>query len=83
MPTQINWSEIDLTKPFRIPVISTCIGQVSYYPLTESLELFFTDGTAYEYDSVPVTVVLELIQSSSVGRYFNAVIRDNYSFNPL
>jgi len=79
----IDWENFDPTKPFQIPLSSTCCASARYDPIGEFLFLEFTDGSGYEYQGVPQWVVTDLVQSSSVGRYFNYQIRDQYTFDQL
>lgn len=77
----INWKEFDITQPFTFPLSSTCVATMAYNPFSNELFIEFTDGSEYEYSGVPQWVVLDLIQSSSAGRYFNYHIRDQYMYN--
>ena len=79
----IKFSEYSLTEPMTLPVSSSAISTISYNPITFTLTVDFTDGTAYEYYNVEPGTFIALAQSSSVGRYFNYNIRDNYAFSEL
>jgi len=74
-----DWESFDISRPFTFDLNSTCVGSVSYNPITNLLFIEFTDNTAYSYYGVPQWVVLDLIQSSSPGRYFNYHIRNEYT----
>ena len=77
----IDWSNFEITKPFTFPLSSSCTAKVSYNPATLHLFIEFTDGTYYSYSGVPQWVVLDLVRSSSAGRYFNYQIRLEYPYN--
>lgn len=79
----IDWEDYSLTKPMTVPVSSSAISLVSYNPITLTMEISFTDGTQYEYYDVEPFVFTALIQSSSVGRYFNYNVRNNYSYSEI
>lgn len=64
-------------------VESAQIEQVGYDPQTETLRVkFHSKGqpNVYQYPNVPKFVVCEMLFSPSVGKYFNANIRDKFSF---
>lgn len=79
----INWERLSLTEPMVIPVSSSAISQIYHNPITETTEVYFTDGSEYEYDGISTMTILEWIQSSSIGRYFNYHIRDRYSYSQI
>lgn len=78
-----NWTDIDLESPFDWEFNSTALSSGSYNPLTQTLTIEFNQRGTYEYYDVPVHIVIGLAQSSSAGRYFNAVIRDNYAYSMI
>ena len=43
-----------------------------------SLFVLFNDGRLMEYLNVPKKVFLELLESESVGRFFNLNVRNKY-----
>ena len=79
----IDWEEYSLTEPMTVPLSSSAIRFASYNPLTFTLTIDFTDGSVYEYSGVEPSTFIGLIQSSSVGRYFNYHIRDNYAYTEV
>jgi hypothetical protein len=81
--SRIKFSEYSLTEPMTIPVSSSAISTLSYNPLIFTLTIDFTDGTVYEYSGVEPSTFIGLAQSSSVGRYFNYHIRDNYAYTEI
>lgn len=64
----------------RIPVESTAIASVNYYPHIQMLELEFVSGSIYLYFDVPADVYKSLIRADSTGRYFHYNVRGNYRF---
>lgn len=67
----------------RVRVRSTVLAAVGYDETTRTLELRFHSGSLYRYRDVPPGVVLELLQSESLGHYFTTSIRDAYPFERL
>lgn len=43
----------------------------------------FKKGGKYEYSNVPLSVIQDFLNSSSVGRFFNEEIRGNYEEKKL
>ncbi len=66
----IEWSAID----------SSAIDEVGYDEDRRELTLLMRDGSRIIYSGVPPGVVRGLLDAGSAGRYFNAYIRDNYSY---
>lgn len=59
-----------------ISVSSTNIAAVGYDEADQTLRVQFNNGRTYEYAMVPVTVYDDLIAADSVGRYFNAHVKN-------
>ena len=64
----------------RTPVSSSTLRSVGYSPRSATLEVEFTSGDVYRYFDVPIEVFDSLMSAGSLGRYFNARIRDRYRF---
>jgi hypothetical protein len=64
----------------RQPVNSSNLASVGYDPGNETLEIEFRNGTIYRYLNVPTFEHDRLMSATSHGVYFNANIRDVYSF---
>ncbi len=62
---------------------SSVIRSFSYDPESRELEILFTTGRRYVYFDVPADEVTSFEAAFSKGRYFNARIRDFYSFEEL
>lgn len=57
---------------------SSFIKNLSWDPDSESLFIAFNSGTTWVYYSVPESVYDDLAKASSIGSYFNKMIRDKY-----
>ncbi len=64
----------------RQPVTSSNVAEVGYDIDTMTLEVAFKDGTVYQYFDVPEAVHQEMISSSSVGKFLNGQIKNNYRY---
>ena len=58
---------------------STVIRGAWYLPQRRQLDLLFTSGRRYIYSNVPLAVATEFAQAESMGRYYNAHIRNRYT----
>lgn len=63
----------------RVPVTSSDLRSVGYLASEELLEIEFHSGGLYQYLDVPDSVHEELVDAASVGTYFHAHIKDQYS----
>lgn len=59
-----------------IELNSSALHSVAYE--VNSLFVLFNDGRLMEYLNVPKKVFLELLESESVGRFFNLNVRNKY-----
>ena len=59
-----------------VPLISSCLAEVTYDRDGGTLLCVFTDGGSHIYAGVPETVFQELIDAPSVGTYFNLNVRN-------
>jgi hypothetical protein len=65
-------------------VQSSALEQVSYDERAHTLCATFREtGRTYLYQDVPQELYDGLIFADSLGRYFNAHIRDNFSFREI
>ncbi len=60
---------------------STAIKSFDYDADKQSLRVVFGNGTVYKYLDVPESIYKELKETTSVGQYFNAQIRDKFGFD--
>ena len=59
------------------PVSSSNVAGVDYDPATRELRVTFHSGRTYTYEGVSEDEYLSLLGASSVGRYFNDVIKSS------
>ena len=67
----------------KICVASSFISKIGYDKRSQTLEIEFYSGTRrriYAYYGVSKEVFKELSEANSVGRYFSANIRNEYSY---
>jgi hypothetical protein len=64
----------------RTPVNSSNIAAIGYDSESGVLEVEFTNGTVYSYSGVPMGEYDGLLSADSKGKYFNANIKNRYSF---
>ncbi len=67
----------------RTPVTSSNICSVGHDPDNQTLEIEFNSGAVYQYASVPPDEYDGLFNADSKGKYFNANIKNRYSFIKL
>jgi len=67
----------------RIPVESSLLASVLYLPELRLLELEFRSGLVYRYFDVPQPSYDELLRADSKGGYFNANIRNQFSWKQI
>jgi hypothetical protein len=59
---------------------STVIRSFAYDAPNRRLRIVFQSGRRYTYEEVPPEIFAALKSSLSKGEFFNAHIRDNFSF---
>lgn len=57
---------------------SSLINKIGYDESTQELQITFNNGKRVDYTNVPKNVYNELMNSSSVGKYYNANIKRKY-----
>ena len=62
---------------------SSSLHSVGYSAEPGTLEITFRSGAIYRYSGVPPHVYQALLDASSKGRYFNAVIRSSFPFERI
>jgi hypothetical protein len=62
----------------RESVQSSAVASIGYDAATAVLELEFTSGDVYRYFAVPPSVHRGLREADSIGRFFQARIREVY-----
>jgi hypothetical protein len=63
----------------RHPVDSSSILSVGYDEAAHELEIEFSGGRVYRYQSVPAQAYRLLLRAPSVGEYVNHVIKPRFS----
>lgn len=66
----------------RQEVSSTNIVSVGYDPINEILEIEFKSRRVYQYYNVPAFMHERMMIADSIGKFFNAEIKDSYPCNP-
>lgn len=61
----------------RQRVLSGAISSVGYSEATAALEVEFKDGQIWRYSPVDRDMFQRMLDSKSVGKYFNREIRDS------
>ncbi len=59
---------------------SSLVEKVFYDPNTLTLDAVFKKGTRYRYKRVPPKVFSQFVLAKSMGKFFNAKIRNHYAF---
>lgn len=67
----------------RIPVVSSNIASVRYYPETQTFEVEFQNGAVYQYFDVPQGVYDAFMNTESKGRFLNSNIKGVYRYAKL
>lgn len=75
-----NIADYNPLQPWRFPVNSSCLSEIEYNPLSETLEVTFQDGTQGSYLLVSFNDFYNLVTSPSIGKYFNMYIRNQHTF---
>lgn len=65
------------------PVSSSLISAIGYDAEEKKLGVEFARGGTYEYDDVPPEAYEEFIGADSIGKYFLANIKNNYSYTKV
>jgi KTSC domain len=61
-----------------VKVSSSAIEAVGYDHATRQMKIRFTSGKVYDFCNVPEPVHRELMNATSLGRYYNENIKDKY-----
>jgi len=79
-PRQTSKPKANRINIEAIIVKSSNLHSVAYDKALKILQVEFLSGSVYQYCNVPNFIYLELMQSSSKGRYFNSKIAFCYKF---
>ena len=64
-------------------VSSSNLAAVGYNEEDQSLVIQFKNGMFYEFKEVPIEVYNMMLRAPSIGKYFNAVIRNKFAYTKL
>jgi hypothetical protein len=67
----------------RQPVASSNLISVGYDAANCTLEIEFRSGKVYSYADVSPEAYKALVDASSVGKYFDAMIRGKYAYKAV
>lgn len=67
----------------RVPLQSSVLAAAEYFPQLQALDIVFNSGEVYRYLNVPISLYRDLLEAVSKGAFFNAQIRNQYSFQYL
>ena len=67
----------------RVPVLSSTLSSVSYFPDQALLEIEFHAGEIYRYFGVSPRTYNDLLEAESKGRYFNSKIRNRFPYQQI
>lgn len=67
----------------RTPVDSSQIASIGYDAEEKVLEVEFNNKAVYAYSDVPKAVFDELLLADSVGKTFNATVRNQYDYERI
>ena len=62
----------------RVPVTSSVIASIGYDPATNTMDVEFRTGRLYRFFGITRAVHKALISADSIGRHFNAEIRNRF-----
>lgn len=64
----------------RIPLVSSILAWVQYFPNSSVLQVGLRTGRDYDYFDVPLDTYQDLLASESKGRFYNAHIRNDFRY---
>ena len=67
----------------RVPLQSSVLAAAEYFPELQILDILFNTGEIYRYSKVPLSLYQDLLDADSKGAFFNAHIRNQFSFQHL
>ncbi|UUC82299.1 KTSC domain-containing protein [Stutzerimonas stutzeri] len=62
----------------RVALQSSSLRSLGYDPEQQILEVEFSSGALYRYETVPPEVVQALLEADSLGRHFNQVFKPQH-----
>jgi hypothetical protein len=73
----------ELVPMARVPLQSSVLAAVEYFPELPALDIVFNTGEVYRYSEVPLLFYQGLLEADSKGAFFNAHIRNQFLFQHL
>jgi hypothetical protein len=73
----------ELVRMTRVPLQSSVLAAAEYRPDLPALDIAFNTGEVYRYWKVPLSLYQDLLEADSKGAFFNAHIRNQFSFQHL
>lgn len=67
----------------RTLVSSSNINSIGYEPSSSTLQIEFNNGNIYDYYDVPEEQYDALMSAGSIGSFFHANIRKNFTFQQV
>jgi hypothetical protein len=61
-----------------VPLSSSAIASVTYRPLSGRMTVEMTDGSSWDYHSVPITIFTGLTAAPSPGGFYNRFVRGRF-----
>lgn len=82
-PVKVRTKEKAIMEIELKEVKSSNISHVGYHVESQTLHVRFKSGTTYSYSAVPVEEHQKFIAAESIGKHFQANIRDKYQCTKL
>lgn len=77
-------NEVTVSMAELTPVSSSQIAKVGYNVETATLTIQFKrKGSVYEYSEVPEIIYANMLNASSVGKYFHEHVKGKYVYRQL
>ena len=80
---QDRWKSNNRLNIERTNVKSSNVCSVGYDNISQTLQVEFLNGSIYQYYGVSYEVYLELLQSTSIGRFINRFIVGKYKYESV
>ena len=66
-----------------LPVNSSTLSKVGYDPSSGTMIIVFNTGSTYEFQQMPKDIYDNLLNSPSLGAFFNQNIRKRFMFKKI
>ena len=66
-----------------LQITSSLISQIGYEPNEEVLIVQFKNGAYYQYDNVSEQMYQNMMDSSSIGKYFSSYIKNTRPYKKI